>query len=310
LKLILFIKLGLTLKENAADRTMKNSVKILFKLSPVAVPFVFIFMSGIVLTAMQSFGLMLYGYKYEDHFFAYKNLFTEMWFYHSLALTLFAAFFSSLLSVISGVFISYNIWRLPATMKKYGIVSRIPLILPHIGAGFLVILFFSRSGIFSSASTALGLTSGIDDFPGILYSRYALDIILANVYKETPFVIVMVYAVLLKTDLRLIQTASMLGASPGRIFFRIILPALMPIINTVFIIIFVYNFGSFEIPYVLGSSKPGLLSIRVYDYFFQKDLSLRPVAMAILMVIFIFSMTFVYIYSRVISKIDIRDRKL
>jgi len=274
------------------------------------IPFIFIFMSGIVLTALQSFGIMFFGYTYEDHFFAYKSLFTGTWFYHSFALTLFAALLSSLLSVLLGVVISYNIWRLPEAMKKYGIVSRIPLILPHIAVGFLVILFFSRSGIFSSVSTSVGLTSVMDDFPGILYSRYGLDIILANIYKETPFVIIMVYAILLKTDERLIQTASMLGASSKRIFFKIILPVLTPIINTVFIIIFVYNFGSFEIPYVLGSSKPGLLSIRVYDYFFMKDLMLRPVAMAILMVILFFSMTFVYIYSRIILRIDIRDRKL
>ena len=289
---------------------MKDRNVILLKLSPLVIPFIFIFMSGIALTAVQSFGIMFYGYEYDDHFFAYKSLFTEIWFYYSFALTLFAAFSSSLLSVILGVFISYNIWRLPEEMRKYGIVSRIPLILPHIAAGFLVILFFSRSGILSSVSHAAGVSSGMEDFPAILYSRYAFDIILANVYKETPFVIVMVYAVLLKTDSRLIQTALMLGASAFRIFFKIILPALLPIINTVFIIIFVFNFGSFEIPYVLGSSKPGLLSIRVYDYFFMKDLSLRPVAMAILMVIFIFSMLFVYIYSRVISGIDVRDRKL
>ena len=291
-------------------RIVKPDLKTILKLLPLAIPFIFIFMSGIVLTAFQSFGLMFFGYNYEDNLFAYKSLFTEVWFYHSFALTLLVALTSSLFSVIIGVIISYNIWRLPDGMKRFGIVSRIPLILPHIAVGFIVILLFSRSGIFSSASTAAGITSGIEDFPGILYSRYGLDIILANIYKETPFVIVMVYAVLLKTDNRLIQTASMLGASPVRIFFRIILPALLPIINTVFIIIFVYNFGSFEIPYVLGSSKPGLLSMRVYDYFFMKDLSLRPVAMAILMVIFVFSMSFVYIYSRVISKIDIRDRKL
>jgi len=289
---------------------MNEKRKTFLKLLPVAIPFILIFMSGIVLTALQSFGVMFYGYSYQDHLFAYKSLFTESWFYHSFALTLFTAFFSSLFSVILGVFISYNIWRLPAGLKRFGIVSRIPLILPHIAAGFLVILFFSRSGIFSSAGTALGLLSGMDQFPDILYSRYGFDIILANIYKETPFVIVMVYAVLLKIDTRLITTASMLGASGVRIFFRIILPALLPIGNTVFIIIFVYNFGSFEIPYVLGSSKPGMLSIRVYDYFFRKDLYLRPVAMAILMVIFIFSMAFVYIYSRLISKIDIRDRKL
>jgi len=289
---------------------MKSDYKIILKITPIAIPFIFIFMSGIVLTALQSFGIMFFGYTYDDHFFAYKSLFTEVWFFHSFALTFFAAFFSSVFSVICGVLVSYNIWRLPESMRKYGIVSRIPLILPHIAVGFIVILFFSRSGIFSSLSTSVGVTSGMEDFPEILYSRYALDIILANIYKETPFVIVMVYAVLLKTDSRLIMTASMLGGTTVNIFFRIILPALMPIISTVFIIIFVYNFGSFEIPYVLGSSKPGLLSIRVYDYFFMKDLSLRPIAMAILMVIFVFSMTFVYLYSRMISKIDIRDRKL
>ena len=293
-----------------ADCIMNRNIIILLKLSPLVIPFVFIFMSGIILTAVHSFGIMFYDYIYEDHFFAYKSLFTEMWFYHSLILTLIAALLSSFFSVILGVLISYNLWRLPHGMKKYGIVSRIPLILPHIAAGFLVILFFSRSGIFSSVSTALGVTSGMDDFPGILYSSYAVDIIFANIYKETPFVIVLVYAVLLKIDSRLITTASMLGASASRIFFRVILPSLTPVMNTVFIIIFVYNLGSFEIPYVLGSSKPGFLSIRVYDYFFMKDLSLRPIAMAILMVILVFSMTLVYIYSRVVSKIDIRDRKL
>lgn len=289
---------------------MKKSIRTVLKFLPLAVLFTFIFMSGIMLTGMQSFGKMFYSYEYKDSLFAYKSLFMETWFYHSFFLTLFAAFFSSFFSVILGVFISYNIWRLPEGMKKFGIVSRIPLILPHIAAGFLVILFFSRSGIFSSVCSALGFTSGMDDFPLILYSRYAFDIILANVYKETPFVIVMVYAVLLKTDARFPVTASMLGASNLKIFFRVILPDLIPIINTVFIIIFVYNFGSFEIPYVLGSSNPGLLSIRVYDYFFQKDLYLRPVAMAILMVILIFSLSFVYIYSKLIERIDIRDRKL
>lgn len=289
---------------------MKPGTKIFLKLLPVLIPFILIFTAGIAVTILHSFGLMFFGYNYGDHFFAYKEIFSSGWFYHSLALTLFAAFTSSLLSVILGVYISYGLWQLPESMKKYGIVSRIPLILPHIAAGFLVILFFSRSGILSSLSTAAGLTSGVDDFPVILYSRYAFDIILANVYKETPFVIVLVYAVLNKTDQRLVQAALMLGASKRRIFFSVILPLLVPVINSAFIIIFVYNFGSFEIPYVLGSSRPGLLSIRVFDFFFMKDLSLRPVAMAILTVIFISSMTFVYLYSRFASRIDIRDRKL
>lgn len=289
---------------------MKRTVKNILMLSPVLLPFLFIFTAGIALTALQSFGFMVFSYSYEDHLFAYREIFTKEWFLHSFLLTLFTALTSASVSVILGVFISWKLWLLPAGRNRIAGVTKIPLILPHIAVGFIVIIFFSRSGVFSSILASAGIISGMEEFPGILYSSYGFDVILAYIYKETPFVIVMVYAVLLRTDRRMIDAASMLGAGTTRIFFTVILPLLTPVINTVFIIIFVYNFGSFEIPYILGSSRPGLLSIRVYDYFFQKDLSLRPVAMAVLMIIIVFSMSSIYIYSRFVSRIDIRDRKL
>jgi putative spermidine/putrescine transport system permease protein len=150
----------------------------------------------------------------------------------------------------------------------------------------------------------------MESFPLILYSRLGIDIILAGIYKETPFAVIMIYAVLSRLDKRLIETALMLGAGSRQIFIRIILPHLVPVTGTVFIILFIYNIGSFEIPYVLGSSNPGMLSIRIFDYFFQKDLSMRPFAMAMLVVILIFSTLFIYLYSRLIAGVDIRDRKI
>lgn len=287
-----------------------SRIKIILYLLPLLIPFCVIFMSGIFLAVMQSMGIFVFSYTYPEYFFAYRELFSQEWFYHSLALTLFVSLSSSLISVIAGIFISYRIWKLPENLKKWGILTRIPLILPHITVGFIVILLFSRSGFFSSLSNYLGLTDSMESFPLILYSRLGIDIILAGVYKETPFAVIMIYAVLIRLDRRLIETAQMLGAETRQIFTGIIFPHLIPVISTVFIILFIYNIGSFEIPYVLGSSSPGMLSIRIFDYFFQKDLSMRPFAMAMLVIILIFSTIFIYLYSRLISDIDIRDRKI
>ena len=288
----------------------KKNRTIFLMMLPLILPFIIIFAGGIALTILQSFGIMMFGYDYGDHLFAYRELFTGDWFFRSLTLTLFVSFTSSILSVAGGVTIAYGILKLPMGHRSAGILSRIPLILPHIAVAFIVIILFSKSGLFSSISFHLNLTETLDDFPSILFGSMGADIILANIYKETPFVIIMVYAVLLKIDNRIPATARMLGAGEFRIFFRVILPFIMPIISTVFLIIFVYNFGSFEIPYVLGSSSPGMLSIKAFDYFFRRDLSYRPVAMAILVLIILFSMIFIYLYLRVIRRIDIGDRKL
>ncbi len=289
---------------------INSRIKILLFLLPLLIPFCIIFLSGIIIAVMQSMGIFVFSYTYPDYFFAYKEILSQGWFYRSMALTLFVSLSTAVISVIAGIFISYRLWKLPDNLKKWGILAKIPLILPHITIGFIVIIFFSRSGFFSSLSNFIGLTDSMESFPMILYSKSGLDIILAGIYKETPFAVIMIYALLVKMDKRLIESAQMLGAGVSLIFMRIILPHIMPAVSTVFIILFIYNIGSFEIPYVLGSSNPGMLSIRIFDYFFRKDLSMRPYAMSMLVMILFFSLLFIYLYAKTVARIDIRDRKL
>jgi len=289
---------------------IKSRIKIILFLIPLLIPFFIIFFSGIIIAIMQSMGIFVFSYTYPDYFFAYREILSQEWFFRSLILTLFVSLSTAVISVIAGILISYRIWKLPDNLKKWGILAKIPLILPHITVGFIVIIFFSRSGFFSSLSNYLGLTDSMESFPMVLYNKAGLDIILAGIYKETPFAVIMIYALLVKMDKRLIESAQMLGAGVTQIFIRIILPHIMPAVNTVFIILFVYNIGSFEIPYVLGSSSPGMLSIRIFDYFFRKDLAMRPYAMAMLVMLLFFSLIFIYFYTKTAAGIDIRDRKL
>ncbi|MBM9606529.1 ABC transporter permease [Desulfopila inferna] len=283
---------------------------ILLSLLPLLIPFLAVIGGGLLVTGLQSFGLMMYSYTYEDMFFAYKELFGDTWFLQSALFSLYVALTATLISIIIGTLFSYLLWRLPGRYHSWTVVYKIPLILPHIAVGFIGIILLSKTGIMASIAYQLGLIDSFEAFPNLLYTRSGFALIAAYIYKETPFVMVMVYAILSRFDRRIMETAGMLGASQLRIFFTLILPFIMPVINTTFIILFVFSFGGFDLPFVLGDSYPGMISIRIYDYFFQKDLTMRPVAMAMLTLVFCFSLIFILSYLKFSSRLEKGVRKL
>ena len=280
------------------------------RLLPLLLPFLLVFGCGLAITVLQSFGLLMFSYTYDDLFFAYRELFADSWFLRSAAFSLYVAAASSSLSIAIGVVLAYMVWKLPERYRHLTIIYKIPLVLPHIAVGFLAVIFLARTGILSAVAYHLSLVDSFEGFPDLLYTPSGVDLISAYVYKETPFVMVMVYAMLVKFDRRQIDTARMLGAGTLRIFFTLILPFIMPAINTTFIILFIFTFGGFDLPFVLGDSYPGMLSIRIYDYFFQKDLALRPVAMAMLTLIFFFSLICISLYLRLSASLAREVRKL
>jgi putative spermidine/putrescine transport system permease protein len=283
---------------------------IFLNLLPLLIPFLAIVAGGLLVTVLQSFGLFMFSYTYDDMFFAYRELLHDSWFLHSTLFSLQVALASAVIAIICGTFLAYMIWQLPDRYHRYTVIYKIPLILPHIAVGFIAVILLSKTGVFASIASQLGLIDSYADFPGLLYTRSGIDLILAYIYKETPFVMVMVYAILSRFDRRIIETAKMLGASQRRIFFTLILPFLMPVINTTFVILFIFSFGGFDLPFVLGDSYPGMISIRIYDYFFQKDLALRPVAMAMLVLVFCFSLLFILFYLKFSARLEKGVRKL
>jgi len=283
---------------------------ITLNLLPLLIPFIAIFGCGLLITGLQSFGLFMFSYRYDDIFFAYKELLSDTWFLQSVLFSLYISFAASLISVILGTILSYLIWKLPDRQHGWTIIYKIPLILPHIAVGFIAIILLSKTGVLASICYHLGFINSFVEFPQLLYTAYGIDLISAYIYKETPFVMIMVYAILSRFDKRYIETAAMFGASSIRIFFSLILPFILPVINTTFIILFVFTFGGFDLPFVLGDSYPGMLSVRIYDFFFQKDIYLRPVAMAMLTLVFTFSLLFIFGYLRVASQLEKGVRKL
>ncbi len=276
----------------------------------MVLPYLVLFCGGVLLTVCQSVGVLTPLPHAGGALDAYTRILVDRSFFASFAFSLGVAAVSAFLAVTAGTILAYRVWQLPGKLSTAALVYKIPLILPHIAVAFVILVFWGQSGILASAAHSVGLIQSMNEFPNFLYSGWGIGMVLAYTLKGTPFAMILAMALLVRFDIRQIQTASMLGASGLRIFFNIVLPRLAPAMHTGFIILFLYSFGAFDIPFILSESRPGMLSIHVYNLYFKHDLARRPEAMAILTIMFGFAVLFIIVYSRIVRRLENGVRKL
>lgn len=280
------------------------------RLSPVLLPFLALFCGGLALAVAQSLGFLSPVPLDQAPGHSYRALLSDASFWASAGFSAYVACSSALLSVILGALLAYAIWRLPRALQGAALVYKLALILPHMSVAFIVLVLWTRSGFVASVCHGLGLISSPAEFPALLFAGNGLGLILAYSFKGVGFSILLCLAMLRSLDPRLVLTARMLGASTRTVFLRVALPHLLPVMHTVFIILFLYAFGAFDIPYLLSESSPGMLSIRAYNLYFQRELTQRPLAMAMLVCIFLFSCLFIWLYAKLTRRLGSEARKL
>jgi len=110
------------------------------------------------------------------------------------------------------------------------------------------------------------LTIGIIDKPlDLLYTEGA--IILGLVYTLLPFMILPLYAIIDKLDVRYLEAASDLGASKFKVFLYIVLPLTTPGITAGSLLVFLPSLGLFYISDILGGAKNLLIGNFIKDQF-------------------------------------------
>lgn len=265
------------------------------RLLPLFLPVGSLFLAGALVTVIQSFGAMVPVPDIVTGTDAWMYVLHDGWLWLSVLHSLAVAISSAALSVAMGTIMAWGIHRLPGTWRQIATVYKIPLILPHLTIAYLAILIFSQAGIISSLASKLGLINEVGDFPNLLYSGHGIGIGLAYVMKETSFVILMVTGLLQKLDDNLIVSARMLGASRPAIFKDIVLPHVRPAMVSSFLILSLYALGAFEIPWLIGESRPQMLSVTVFNLYFHHDLSRRPEAAALLTMLMVLSAVLIYV---------------
>jgi putative spermidine/putrescine transport system permease protein len=160
-------------------------------------------------------------------------------------------------------------------------ITQFNIPIPHVVAATGILLTFSQSGLVSRLSNHFGITEGSSGFPIITNDPFGYGIIMSYLWKEIPFMCVLILSALRGPVTNLDETAKTLGASYSYRLRKIILPYIFPAILSGTIIVFAFSFGSYEVPYLLGEPYPSTVSVVAYQLYTDRDLANRPTAMAL-----------------------------
>lgn len=276
---------------------MSSKWKPYLLLTPALVLTVGIFVGGIAIALIQSFGYFSAIGMREWTLDYYQTLFADPSFYESLTFSLYTAFVSSIVSVVGGLLLALALLKSRLSGRIAGWAAKLPVLVPHSIAAFLVIASLSQSGWLARLGFHLGLLDSQASGWRLLYDRNAIGMILAYLWKGAPFVAMVAFGLLKNVDDKLSHVARNLGASSSQTFRMVVLPILGPTLFSSFLLIFAFSFGAYEIPFLLGPTEPKALPVLAYVAYSNPDLTQRPLAMAINMVLAAFSFLLVGLYA-------------
>jgi multiple sugar transport system permease protein len=129
------------------------------------------------------------------------------------------------------------------------------MIIPVDAANAFFMLFNERGPINHLISLIIGTPF---EFSWLSHPYWAMaPIMLVEVWQWTPLMFLLVLTGLMNLPQNQVRAAVILGASPARIFFKVMLPLLMPVITIAVLIRAIETFKIFDPVYILTRGQPG-----------------------------------------------------
>ena len=267
-------------------------------LAPALTVIVVLFGGGLLFGLMQSLGYFPLAGLRDLTLGHYLDVLGDRNFLLSLWTTFRIAFVVTVLATVIAIAVALVLRERFRGSRLATFLFQIPLPVPHLVAGGAVILLFSQSGLLSRVAVATGIMDMPADFPALLYDDWSIGITLSFLWKEIPFIGLVVLAVLQSVGPQYEELARTLGADRWQRFRYVLLPLIMPGVISASVIVFAFTFTNFEIPLLLGETFPSTLPVQAFQEFSKPELSSRPNAMAIATVLAFVSVLLLAAYRR------------
>jgi putrescine transport system permease protein len=138
------------------------------------------------------------------------------------------------------------------------------------------------NGVINDTLIAVGI---INQPIHMMHTQFSL--IIGMVYAYLPFMILPLYANLVKMDLRLLEAAQDLGATSWKAFWLITVPLSKAGIIAGSMLVFIPCVGEYVIPELLGSPNDRMIGRVIWDEFFGNLDWPRASAVAVIMILLI-----------------------
>ena len=187
---------------------------------------------------------------------------------------------TAVLCLVLGYPFAYFIARSPASVRP----ALLMMVMLPFWTSFLLRVYawkgiLADQGVVNQVFMAVGLTS---EPIQMLYTDVSL--LVGMVYVYLPFMVLPLYANLVKMDFRLLEAAYDLGASPFKAFWLITVPLSKAGIIAGFMLVFIPSVGEFVIPSLLGGPENIMIGRVVWDEMFTSNNWPRATALAVVMI--------------------------
>ncbi len=279
---------------------LMESLQASLLLAPALILLFVLFAGGLTVGLGQSLGYMPVIGMYDLTLRHYSAVLTDASFAQSLWLTFRIAFFSTLISTVLAVALALVLRQQLRGSRLATFVFQVPIPIPHLVAAFGIVTLVTQSGLIARMFAALDLIDEPGQFPVLVFDRAGVAIMLTYLWKEVPFIGLVVLAILKNVGPQYEELAQTLGANGWQRFRHVLLPLILPGIASASIIVFAFAFSSYEIPLLLGARFPTTLPVWAFQIYQDQDLNRRPEAMAVSMILTAISILMLIAYRRLL----------
>ena len=194
--------------------------------------------------------------------------------------SLWYALCTAVLCLVVGYPFAYFLARSPASVRP----ALLMMVMLPFWTSFLLRVYawkgiLADQGVLNRALMALGFTA---EPIQLLYTDVSMLVGMTYVYL--PFMVLPLYANLVKMDFRLLEAAHDLGASPFKAFWLVTVPLSRAGIIAGFMLVFIPCVGEFVIPSLLGGPENIMIGRVVWDEMFTSNNWPRATALAVVMI--------------------------
>jgi putative spermidine/putrescine transport system permease protein len=286
----------------ARTRPCRRPAALAGLLAPSVGAVVLLFGGGLGLGLLQSLGHLPAAGMFSLSLEHFARVLGDPDFFKSLGLTLYIALTSTAIAAVISVLAALAFDSLAGRSRLLQFVFQIPLTVPHLVIAVAAMFLLAPTGLLSRAALHLGLIDSSSVFPLLVNDAWGVGIMAAYIWKEVPFITLMVLSVLRGTGSELLDVGRTLKADRWQRFRYITLPIIFPSLGAACLIVFAYTVGAFEVPFLLGPTYPMLLPVWAYKNYSDVDLLSRPEGIAAGLVIAAL-VTFSVVLSQVLARV-------
>lgn len=247
-----------------------------------------------LLYSTGSIGLLSKGFNWHS----WAAVFNDSMVFHTFVDSALVATISIAVSMVLALYLVLRT-QMAYTKGMLQTILQIPLAFPPMIIAFFMFQLLNKGGILSRIFFKLGLVSNIEAFPTLVNDNYQIGVIAAMVFLSTPFLIVFFIQKINANNLNdFANISKTLGATRWQTERKVLLPILLKYSWFNIALYWLFLFGNYEIPLILGYQNPPMISELISQKLTKFNLNDLPQAyvLAILylfVVIAVFSFFFV-----------------